>query len=199
LAESDLTVRKVESLGADAHKFDRELLALLSDGREAILPSPEDVEAFYDDLAGLNSSQRDMNSVAAFRLIHSAAAAEGSGAREPQKLLSRTDLARLWGVEGWAIDQTFDRVLPCHKSCSLGTGFAVSAGGGDLSTVCGVSRWCYPCDAWYAVLHAAPPPHVFTVLQKVLHKIFSQSTGGPNNLFTKMPHHVCDGSDCLTY
>ena len=196
---SDLAVRIVECTEEDAQRFDSSLLAFRSDGSAVTLPTPEDVESYYDDLGSPGGSQRDMGTVEAFKLMHHTSSGPGSGAREPPKLLNRVDLARLWGVDGWSIDQTFSRVLPCHETCALSTGFAATVGGSDVTTSCGQGRWCYPCDQWYAVLHAAPPPHTYTLLHKLLRGTFSRATAGPNNHFAKLPLHQCDGSGCGTY
>ena len=198
LSEGDLSERKVERIDTDCYRFHGSLLASRGEGPEVSLPTPEEVEAYYDDLGAPGGTQRDLCTVDAFKLIHSVSPASAAGSA-PGQLLERADLARLWGVDGWQLDTTFSRVAPCHTVCAMTTGFAASLGGAEETTRCGVGRWCYPCDQWYAMLHATPPPHTYTLLHKLLQKTFSQPVAGTNSHFAKLPLHTCDGSGCGCY
>ena len=198
LVEGDLSERKVERVDTDCLRFHNSLLQMRGDGPEVSLPTPEEVEAYYDDLGSPGGSQRDLCTVEAFKLMHSVAPTTSAG-MAPGQLLDRGDLARLWGVDGWQIDTAFSRVAPCHTQCAMTTCFEASLGGAEGTTRCGVGRWCYPCDQWYAMLHATPPPHTYTLLHKLLQKTFSQTVAGTKSHFAMLPQHTCDGSGCGCY
>ena len=195
LSELDLSERKVERIDTDNYRIHASLLPSCGEGPEVSLPSPDEVESFYDALADPAGTQRDLSTVDAFKVIHSVTSASAAGSA-PGHLLDRADLARLWGVDGWQLDTTFSQVAPCHTLCAMNTGFAVTLGGLEETTRCGVGRWCYPCDRWYALLHATPPPHTYTLLHKLLQKTFSQSVAGMHSHFAKLPMHTCDGNGC---
>lgn len=197
LADGDLTERKIDRSVADAEKFQRALLDMRAGTpADVSLPSPEDIEMYYD-CQNVESTQRDNGQVAAFSLLHRPTG-HGADAGQPPKMLDRADLARLWGVDGWDIDQAFSRVSPCCGWCSWATGFQAAQSSHD-ATPCGAGRWCYKCDQWYALLHACPPPHVWTLLEPLLRKSLGKQSAGTAAHFAKLTVHSCDGSGCGCY
>ena len=197
LVETDLSERKVDRTQSDSEKFHPALLDARCEGADLSLPSPEDIETYYDSHFGDTSTQRDITQVEAFKLLHCVAApAPGSGASA--MLLDRGDMARLWGVDGWNIDKAYSRVSPCCGWCTCSTGFQAPPGSPG-ATACGRGRWCFTCDAWYTMLNNTPPPHAWALLDVLLKKSLQMKNSEGNNHFSRLPSHSCDGSGCGCY
>ena len=198
LSDADLAERKIDRSASDVERFHSSLLERHTDGTDVSLPTPEDIEQYYDGLLTDMSSQRDLSNLEAFKLLHSTSSS-GSGGSGPAKLLERSDLARLWGVDGWNIDSAFSRLLPCTGVCFMSTGFKAPPQRDEGATNCGTGRWCFTCDQWYAMLNNCPPPHAWTLLEVALRRVLAAQTSQGSTHFSRLPSHSCDGSGCNCY
>ena len=189
ISESDLAVRKVDVTSAD-DIYAKELRELREGSRDdPVLPCAQELEE-YNDVVSFGD--KDHGGANVYELLQTAAAGGGSGAGA-RRLLSRADLSRLWGLEGWAIDEAHLRLHPCCGRCDALTGFPVTAGG----VSCGESRYCMRCESWYKRLFDSPPPRIFSLISRVLRaSLEMKAPCGIAPGWADLQPHSCDGEGC---
>ena len=189
LSSSDLAVRKVTDTTAE-HIFVKEIRDFRAGTADELqLPSMQELEEYNDVVSFENKEHGGAN---VYGLLQTAVSGAGSG-ESPGRLLSRADLGRLWGLEGWAIDEAHSRLHPCFARCDCLTGFSVSQGG----VTCGESRYCMSCESWYKCLLDSPPPHMFSLIGKVLRaSLDTKAPCATVPAWADLKPHSCDGEGC---
>jgi hypothetical protein len=110
-------------------------------------------------------------------------------------LLNRKQLARLWGVDGWGIDDVFDTQRPCFGSCHWTNGLQVPPDSPG-AVRCGRERFCMSCDNFYAALHKNAPAHAWSMVSRLLAESLRMTEAAGENVFARLPQHMCDGLGC---
>ncbi len=189
-AESDLSTRRVQCTPAD-ELFATEIQELRrGSGQGLVFPTIQELED-YSDAVSFGDS-RDSAAENVYKLLQ-VACPSSSAPAGARRLLSRAELARVWGIDGWNIDEARQRLQPCCKRCDALTGFPVAAGG----VACGDARWCMHCEGWYKLLVETPPPHAFSLILPVLRaSLQMKAPGGTSPGWSDLNMHVCSDSGC---
>ncbi|HSG19985.1 MAG TPA: hypothetical protein VLA31_04375 [Burkholderiaceae bacterium] len=123
------------------------------------------------------------------------AVAAGGGA---QKLLSRAALVAVFGLDGWALSEHWDKKMPCAGLINAVTGIPVAEGNPEAIR-CGHGRWCSSCSELYDSLVSCPSPHLIAEIAKRLLKDGLCPEAGasltPSITSIALPEHVC-GHPC---
>jgi hypothetical protein len=199
LSDLQLPERKVDPSPLDA-KFHRALVEFQANAghSKVSLPTPEDFDSYLETAAMEAGGDRSLSKLPNSELLRSYGSEAEAHSGSSGQLLDRSQLARLWGVDGWNIDVSYNQVAPCLGTCCWSTGFLPIAGSYD-GIKCGEGRWCIECDNWYSLLHRTAPPHVWNLLPALLREHLRQQAPSGRDDFAKLAVHSCNGTGCGCY
>jgi len=183
-----LTARVTESSGTDFMHAD--LLSLQSGtGNGILVPDHVEFEEFLDKRYMESEGTPEPDGWQ--RLI-------SQGGPTAGYLLNRKQLAHIWGIDGWGIDDVYDAQKPCFGSLHWSNGLqcAPDAPG---AVRCGQQRFCMSCDHFYAALHRCAPAHGWSMVSRLLAESIQMTEASGENVFAKLPQHVCDGLGCSCF
>ena len=160
--------------------------------KDVFMPMMEELEEYNDATAFSDGSAPPSNTYELFEVKQQKPDVPGSAAT---RLLNRSELASLWGVGGWGIDEAFSRVHPCCVRCDSITGFASDKGMSGVA--CGAARYCIHCEAWYKMLIDSAPAHAHSLIHNVLHQsLLMPGPSGSQPGWASVESHSCDEAGC---
>ena len=192
VAEQDLHVDRVDP-SPEEEAFAADLRAMRAGLKpDVCLASMEELEQHNDSVNFNDGGAQAANSYELFAVKQKMA--DGSTGCAT-RLLNRGELAHLWGVRGWGIDEAFNRVHPCCGRCDAITGFACDKG--MLGVACGAARYCIHCEGWYKMLLDSAPAHAHSLIFKVLHQsLLMAAPSGTQPGWMSVESHSCDDAGC---
>ena len=128
--------------------------------------------------------------------------ANGEQSSRTTRLLSREELAEVWGLGGWSLTAAFHKSSPCSQRIVTSTALPASPQTNpQMVSNCGDVRWCAACASWYRALTECPPPRAWAILGDLLPRgAHGGATSGIRDLtaLRGAACHRCDGQGrCL--
>jgi hypothetical protein len=113
------------------------------------------------------------------------------------RLLTRMNLAAIFGLESWHLNEHWNVKMPCSPLVNCITGIPVTRDSPEARP-CGEPRWCRSCSEYYDALMLGPSPHL---LQEVVQRLvkdafFADSVNRPSIAEEDLPPHLCTSPSC---
>lgn len=191
LQGSDMPIRELEDTTLD-QRLHEDLRKLRREGMDNVsLPSCDELDEINDLVAFGDLKESEVPRK--FALLRTQPVV-GSGDAKG-KLLTRNELAELWGLSGWNLDESYTRLKPCMQRCDPLTGFQLAPN--VQGVACGDNRYCAHCETWYRCLMDSAPAHAFSVLPRLLQRSLQMSEPtGTEPGWSILDNHDCEKMGC---
>jgi len=137
---------------------------------DVVLPNATVINKHLDDLSDAGQVLREDDDVLGRLILRREGVTDGA-----LQMLSRDDLATVFGLRGWSAIDMWCEGLPCHGFINSATGLECAERAKEASP-CGQPRWCANCCELYSVFVDQPTVHVMqTAFSAALAHGFNQN------------------------
>ena len=154
------------------------------------LPSLTDIENILDK----QSLCMQLNETETLALARMSVAEPVGGSKllGKNRLLNRANLAAVFGLQSWNLNEHWNVKMPCTPMINSVTGIPVNKDNPE-AVLCGQLRWCRSCSEYYDALMSTPSPHLVqeVVARLVQDSFFAGIVQRGSITADDLPVHVC--------